>query len=140
MGKITYLDCWKFISPFLPVSTDYEQDVYLMTFRALKEADNRSKEQKQSNVFKNCDVRRACRLLGGWNLQGIESLTWAQKKILAAYARCNMSRKKTAETCMYTAKDVDYHLRMIEVKTGLNPHIFYDLVQLLQAVEVDNDR
>lgn len=27
--------------------------------------------------------------------------------------------------------DVDYHLRMIEIKTGLNPRVFVDLVKLL---------
>lgn len=67
-------------------------------------------------------------------MKGIEALTWTQKRILEAYARCNMSRKKTAETCLYSPKDVDYHLRMVEVKTGLDPHVFCNLWRLLQAI------
>lgn len=70
-------------------------------------------------------------------MKGIEALTWTQKRILEAYARCNMSRKKTAEMCMYTARDIDYHMRMIEVKTGLNPHNFLDLVKLLKALGME---
>lgn len=60
-----------------------------------------------------------------------KAITWTQKKLLAAYARCNMNRRKTAEQCFLSVQDVDYHLRMVEVKTGLNPHNFIDLVKLL---------
>lgn len=47
------------------------------------------------------------------------------------YARCNMSRRKTAEECFLSLQDIDYHLRMVEIKTGLNPHNFKDLVKLI---------
>lgn len=50
MGEITYLDCWKFISTFLPVSSDYEQDIYLMTFRALKEAEERREKESRDSA------------------------------------------------------------------------------------------
>lgn len=44
---------------------------------------------------------------------------------------CNMSRRKTAEACFLSLQDIDYHLRMVEIKTGLNPHVFVDLVKLI---------
>lgn len=42
-----------------------------------------------------------------------------------------MSRRKTAEACFLSLQDIDYHLRMVEVKTGMNPHVFVDLVKLI---------
>jgi hypothetical protein len=42
-----------------------------------------------------------------------------------------MSRRKTAEACFLSLQDIDYHLRMVEIKTGLNPHNFKDLVKLI---------
>ena len=42
-----------------------------------------------------------------------------------------MSRRKTAEACFLGLQDIDYHLRMVEIKTGLNPHNFKDLVKLI---------
>lgn len=44
---------------------------------------------------------------------------------------CLMSSRKTAEEIFLSPGDVDYHLRMIEIKTGLNPRVFVDLVKLL---------
>ena len=37
----TYMDCWRFIAPLIPTTTDFAQDVYAMTFLALKEAEER---------------------------------------------------------------------------------------------------
>ena len=39
--KPTYMDCWHFIAPLIPVSTDYSMDVYIMVFNALKEAEKK---------------------------------------------------------------------------------------------------
>ena len=61
----------------------------------------------------------------------MRAVTWTQRHILMAYARCNMSRRKTAEACFLSMQDIDYHLRMVEIKTGLNPHNFKDLVKLI---------
>jgi sugar diacid utilization regulator len=63
--------------------------------------------------------------------KGMEAITWTQKKILPVFAKCNMSSRKTAEEIFLSPGDVDYHLRMIEIKTGLNPRVFVDLVKLL---------
>lgn len=41
MTEPTYMDCWDFIAPLIPVSTDSAQDVYVMVFHALKEAEER---------------------------------------------------------------------------------------------------
>lgn len=61
----------------------------------------------------------------------MRAVTWTQRHILMVYARCNMSRRKTAESCFLSLQDIDYHLRMVEIKTGLNPHNFKDLVKLI---------
>lgn len=47
MTKPTYMDCWYFIAPLIPVNTDFERDVYVMVFRALKEAENRRIAEKR---------------------------------------------------------------------------------------------
>lgn len=48
-----------------------------------------------------------------WTWRGIKSLVATQEEIFLSPG------------------DVDYHLRMIEIKTGLNPRVFVDLVKLL---------
>ena len=40
-SEITYMDCWNFIAPLIPVSTDYTMDIYIMVFNALKEAEKK---------------------------------------------------------------------------------------------------
>ena len=42
MAEITYMDCWHFIAPLIPFKVDtYSMDVYVMTFQALKVAEER---------------------------------------------------------------------------------------------------
>lgn len=45
--KPTYMDCWYFIATRLPVDTDFAQDVYVMVFRALKEAEEKRIAEKK---------------------------------------------------------------------------------------------
>nr|DAG69233.1 MAG TPA: hypothetical protein [Caudoviricetes sp.] len=46
--KPTYMDCWHFIAPLIPVDTNYTIDIYLMVFNALKEAEKiRIAEEKK---------------------------------------------------------------------------------------------
>lgn len=40
-NELTYMDCWNFIAPLIPVSTDYTMDIYIMVFNALKEAEKK---------------------------------------------------------------------------------------------------
>lgn len=46
-NKPTYMDCWYFIAPLIPVSTDFERGVYVMVFHALKEAKERRIDEKR---------------------------------------------------------------------------------------------
>lgn len=52
MTKPTYMDCWFFIAPLIPVTTDFAQDVYVMTFHALKEAEERRVAEKRKEKRK----------------------------------------------------------------------------------------
>lgn len=48
MADITYMDCWHYIAPLIPVKVDtYSMDVYVMIFHALKEAEKR--REKENN-------------------------------------------------------------------------------------------
>ena len=47
-SELTYMDCWRFIAPLIPVTTDYTMDIYTMVVNALKEAEkNRIAEKKK---------------------------------------------------------------------------------------------
>lgn len=46
-SDITYIDCWYFIAPLIPVNSDYAQDVYVMVFHALKEAEAKRLAEKK---------------------------------------------------------------------------------------------
>ena len=47
IGKPTYMDCWRFIAPLIPVDTDYTMDIYVMVFNALKEAEKKRIAKKK---------------------------------------------------------------------------------------------
>lgn len=49
----TYMDCWNFIAPLIPVTTDFAQDVYVMTFHALKEAEKKRIAEKRKEKPKD---------------------------------------------------------------------------------------
>lgn len=56
MDDITYMDCWHFIAPLIPLKLDtISMDVYVMTFHALKEAEERRVKEnpKDGKVSKN---------------------------------------------------------------------------------------
>ena len=46
-NDITYMDCWHFIAPMIPVNTDYTMDIYVMVFGALKEAEKKRIAEKR---------------------------------------------------------------------------------------------
>ena len=46
-NEITYMDCWHFIAPLIPVDTDYTMDIYVMVFNALKEAEKKRIAEKK---------------------------------------------------------------------------------------------
>lgn len=39
-NEITYMDCWYFIAPLIPVNTDYTMDIYVMVFNGEDQAEN----------------------------------------------------------------------------------------------------
>lgn len=44
MADLTYMDCWHYVAPLIPVGSDEtSQKVYVMVFNALKEAEKRRK-------------------------------------------------------------------------------------------------
>ena len=44
MDDLTYMDCWNYIAPLIPVSSETSQKIYVMVFQAMKEAEERSKD------------------------------------------------------------------------------------------------
>lgn len=44
MTDLTYMDCWHYIAPLIPISSEMSQEIYVMVFQALKEADDRRKD------------------------------------------------------------------------------------------------
>lgn len=50
MTDITYMDCWHYIAPLIPVKVDtYSMDVYVMIFQALKEAEKRKVKENDGD-------------------------------------------------------------------------------------------
>ena len=46
--ELTYMDCWHFIAPLIPVTDDQtSQWVYVMTYHALNEAEKRRIEKEK---------------------------------------------------------------------------------------------
>lgn len=45
--EITYMDCWHFIAPLIPVNTEYTRDIYCMVYVAMKQAEKRRLEEKR---------------------------------------------------------------------------------------------
>lgn len=46
-SEITYMDCWNFVAPLIPVSTNCTMDIYVMVFNALKEAEKKRLAEKK---------------------------------------------------------------------------------------------
>lgn len=45
--EITYMECWHFVAPLLPVNTDFGRAIYVMVFHALKEAEKERIAEKR---------------------------------------------------------------------------------------------
>jgi hypothetical protein len=41
MTDLTYMDCWHYIAPLIPIRSETSAEIYAMVFQALKEADER---------------------------------------------------------------------------------------------------
>lgn len=54
MPELTYMDCWHYIAPLIPVQSGTESvDIYVMVFSALKEAEERRRKEEKRNVGKD---------------------------------------------------------------------------------------
>ena len=65
-------------------------------------------------------------------MTGIDELTDEDIAIVRSYAKNNMSASETARYMNYSWYSINYHLGRVEQKTGYNPRVFYDLVELLR--------
>jgi hypothetical protein len=55
MGNdITYMDCWHYVAPLLPVTTDFGKEVYVMIFHALKDAEEKRIAEKKKEATRPC--------------------------------------------------------------------------------------
>lgn len=43
----TYIDCWYFVAPLIPVNSDYTKSIYCMVLHALKEAEKKRLAEKK---------------------------------------------------------------------------------------------
>ncbi|MBQ4160573.1 MAG: helix-turn-helix domain-containing protein [Clostridia bacterium] len=66
-------------------------------------------------------------------------LTDVQKEILKKFADCDLKVSRTSTAMFMAQGTVNYHLREIKRKTGLNPRSFWDLIKLLEGVRRDEN-
>ena len=50
INEISYMDCWHFIAPLIPVNSDRTMDIYVMVFNALKEAEKKRIAKKKGGA------------------------------------------------------------------------------------------
>lgn len=48
--NLTYMDCWHYVAPLLPVDTDLWLEVYVMIFHALTEAEKKRIAEKKKEA------------------------------------------------------------------------------------------
>lgn len=46
MSELTYMDCWNFVAPLIPVADDLTMEIYVMVFNALKKAEEQRKGEQ----------------------------------------------------------------------------------------------
>lgn len=52
-------------------------------------------------------------------------------RVVREFALCDMSPTKTARNLFFHRNNVLYHLEQVKKKTGLDPFKFYDLVEIM---------
>lgn len=66
-------------------------------------------------------------------------LTAVDWKVVMEFAENDMNTSETARVLHMSRQSVMYHLKKVEDSTGLNPLVFYDLVELLDMREEMTD-
>ena len=46
MSELTYIDCWNFVAPLIPVTDDLARVISVMPFNALKKAEEQRKGEQ----------------------------------------------------------------------------------------------
>lgn len=49
MSELTYMDCWNFVAPLIPVTDDLTMEIYVMVFNALKKAEEHRKDDSRND-------------------------------------------------------------------------------------------
>jgi sugar diacid utilization regulator len=63
---------------------------------------------------------------------GIDELTDEDIAVLRCLASNDMNVGRTVRAMNYSRYSIVYHMNRVEQKTGYNPRVFYDLVELLR--------
>ena len=63
---------------------------------------------------------------------GIDELTDEDIAVIRCLAKSDMNVGRASRAMNYSRYSIVYHLDRVEQKTGYNPRVFYDLVELLR--------
>ena len=101
MNDITYMDCWNYIAPLIPVTSgNYSADVYVMVFHALKEAEERRKAGKKNEVDAVPVVRcKDCKYKDKWetNAYGYQWCGVSGLQVVEDISFCSYGERKGNE-------------------------------------------
>ncbi len=62
-------------------------------------------------------------------------MTETNKEVVLAYAENNMNAVQTAKNAHFHLNTVNRNLDKVLERTGLNPRVFYDLVELVRIIK-----
>ena len=66
-------------------------------------------------------------------------LSNVERNIILSLARNGLVRSRAAKDLFYSLNNIKYHVEKIQLKTGLNPMDFYDMVKLLEIIQPPNN-
>jgi sugar diacid utilization regulator len=69
----------------------------------------------------------------------MSKFTDTEKKIILEMCENNLHVHSVARACHLTPNTIYANLEKIKEKTGLNPRVFYDLVELMDMVREDQE-
>lgn len=69
----------------------------------------------------------------------ISKLKPADKVCVTAYAACGMNTEAAARAAHYCRTNVVYHLNRVKQLTGKDPHSFYQLHELMRAINSEGN-
>ena len=69
-----------------------------------------------------------------------EALTPLRCEILIAFIDSGMNAAAAGKSLYLTREAINYHLRKVKEKTGLDPKNFHDLVKLYELVKVTESK